>query len=139
MANSMPSQTPGDRGSEEAGTSQPRDLSSEEQQTAAAGTYGAGAVAGSAPTQVPPATAAFGAGGGVTAWQNGKQFSALWAINQNRNSWVYVVGVGWKKLADNSDSAIVALTALGAHAKLTQTTVNYRDEADGMIHEMYVW
>jgi hypothetical protein len=47
--------------------------------------------------------------------------------------------VGWKKLANNSDSAIVALTVLSASARQTQTQVNYRDEADGMIHEMYVW
>jgi len=52
---------------------------------------------------------------------------------------VSVVGVGWKKLANNNDSAIVALTMLSGSAKLTQTSVNYRDEADGMIHEMYVF
>ncbi|MFG6464807.1 hypothetical protein ACG04Q_24760 [Roseateles sp. DXS20W] len=90
-----------------------------------------------APTLTPETANA--SDGGLTAWNNGKRVSALWAMNQNRNSWVYVTGVGWKKLANNSDSAIVALTLLGAHAKQTQTNYNYRDEADGMIHETYVW
>jgi len=76
---------------------------------------------------------------GVTAWLNNKKFTGLWSINQVRNSWVYVDGVGWKKLANNSDSAIVALTVLGSHAREKASVVNYREESDGMIHEMYVW
>ena len=28
---------------------------------------------------------------------------------------------------------------LGGSARQTNSPVNYRDEADGMIHEMYVW
>jgi hypothetical protein len=89
----------------------------------------------SAPSVLPGGVAA----GAVGAWLNDKRVSALWAINQNRNSWVHVPGVGWKKLADNSDSAVVALTLLAAHAKQTQTAYNYREEADGMIRETYVW
>jgi hypothetical protein len=96
----------------------------------------------SAPTAKPPASvggAAAAGGVGATVWVNGKKINALWAINENRNSWVSVAGIGWVKLANNSDSAIVALTMLGANAKLTQGTVNYRQESDNMIHEMYVW
>jgi hypothetical protein len=63
----------------------------------------------------------------------------LWAINQNRNSWVYITGVGWKRLSDSSDSAVVALTMLSAHAKNGQTPYNYREEADAKIHEIYAW
>jgi hypothetical protein len=77
--------------------------------------------------------------GGVMTWLNDKRVSALWSINQNRNSWVYITGVGWKRLATNSDSAVVALTMLAAHAKQKQTPYNYREEADGLIHETYVW
>jgi len=91
----------------------------------------------SAPTLEPPAAVteaeAFG------AWSGNKQINALWTINQNRNSWVSVVGVGWKKLSNVSDSGNVALTMLSAHARQLNRIVVYRDEADGMIHEMYVW
>lgn len=94
--------------------------------------------ADSAPSLLPSAALSV-SGGGITAWLGDKRVSALWGINQNRNSWVYIVGVGWKKLANNSDSAVVALTMLAAHAKQSQTNYSYREEADGMIHETYVW
>jgi hypothetical protein len=99
----------------------------------------------SAPSAEPPVAAggagvAAGAGAiGATVWVNNKNINALWSINENRNSWVGVAGVGWVKLANNSDTAVVALTMLGANAKLTQGIVNYRQESDGMLHEMYVW
>lgn len=74
------------------------------------------------------------------AWQNNKKFTALWSINENRNAWVYVEGIGWKKLANNSDTAIVALNILASHAKQTSSVVNYNeDDANKMINEMYVW
>jgi hypothetical protein len=84
-----------------------------------------------------PATA--GVAAGVSAWQNSKRITALWSINQNRNSWIAIDGTGWKKLVNNSDSAIVALTMLSAHAREKGSVVNYREESDGMIYEMYVW
>lgn len=90
-----------------------------------------------APSLQPAASV--GAGAGVTAWLNDKRITGLWSINQNRNSWVYVNGIGWKKLANNSDSAIVALSMLSAHAREKDSAVNYREESDGMIREIYVW
>jgi hypothetical protein len=101
-----------------------------------------GVAAAAAPSAEPPAAvdAGLGAGAvGATVWVNNKKINALWAINENRNSWVGVAGVGWVKLANNSDSAIVAFTMLGANARQTQGIVNYRQESDNMIHEMYVW
>ncbi len=80
-----------------------------------------------------------GLGAGITAWLSDKRITGVWSINQNRNSWVHVNGVGWRKLANNSDTAVVALTVLGSHARQTQTRVDYREEADGLLHEMYVW
>lgn len=47
---------------------------------------------------------------------------------------------GWKKLSNASDSATAALTILAAAARETGTQyANGREEADGMIHELYVW
>jgi hypothetical protein len=90
------------------------------------------------PTLLPPQSEGKTAGG-VTAWQNSQKITALWSNNANRNVWAYVANVGWKKMADNSDSAVVAFNVLAAHAKLKGSTVNYRDEADGKVHEIYVW
>ena len=103
---------------------------------------GAAVAATAAPTAEPPTSAQTGGDTGTigaTVWMNGKKINALWAINENRNSWVSVAGVGWVKLANNSDTAIVALTMLGANARQTQGIVNYRQESDNMLHEMYVW
>lgn len=91
------------------------------------------------PSQMPPTATEKGSSGGITAWNNDKRVTALWAINQNRNSWVYINGVGWKRLSTASDSANLALTLLAAHAKQSQTNYTYRDESDGLIHEAYVW
>jgi hypothetical protein len=80
-----------------------------------------------------------GVSAGITAWQNNKRVTGLWSINQDKNAWVHVDGIGWKKLANNSASAIIALTLLGTHAREKAAVVNYREESDGLIHEIYVW
>lgn len=111
----------------------------------AAGVTVSGAATGEAmPTEEPPSTlqasgGAGAAGAAVTVWVNSQKVNALWTISENRNSWIGVAGVGWRKLANNSDSAVVALAILGAHAKQTQGQINYRQEADNMIHEIYAW
>lgn len=99
------------------------------------------------PTALPPAqvqaayggAAAAAAADASTTWVNNQKVTALWSIAENRNSWVALSGNGWVKLANNSDSAVVALTMLGSHAKQMQTVVNCRQEADNMIHEIYAW
>ena len=91
----------------------------------------------SMPQETPPAeSAAVGAFGAV--WLRGKKIDALWSINENRNSWVHVAGVGWKKLASNSDSVVVALTMASAHARQTNSTVDLKEDG-GQITEMSVW
>ncbi len=79
-----------------------------------------------------------GAAGASTVWYNGKKVTGLWSINENRNSWIGVSGLGWRKLADNSDSAVVALTMLASHGKQGNHNVNLREDAD-RVKEMYVW
>lgn len=75
----------------------------------------------------------------ISTWQNDKRVNAMWVINEDRNAWMGVVGVGWKKLSNASESATSALTLLTAHARTKDSPVNYREEADGMVHEIYVW
>ena len=108
-----------------------------------AATSGAGAATTSAssPSKSLPATASSGTAGGAagTTWNNAANINALWSINQDKNSWVGVANVGWIKLSNASDSGIVSLTQLASHAKQMGSTVYYRQEDDGMIHEFYVW
>jgi hypothetical protein len=98
----------------------------------------ADAVEGETPTLEPPAESA-AAAEAVGAWLSDKRVSALWGNNAARNSWVYVMGVGWKKLYNASDSSVIAMTMLGAHARQLNARFDYREESDGMIHEIYVW
>lgn len=72
-------------------------------------------------------------------WQQNKRVSALWGTDESRNSWVLVSGIGWKRLSAGSDSAALALSTLAAIAKMTQARVDYREESDGCIHEIYLW
>lgn len=80
-----------------------------------------------------------GAAAGVAAWQSNKKVDGLWTINQDGNSWMAVAGVGWKKLAHANETSVTALTVLAAHARATNANISYREEADGKIHEIYVW
>jgi hypothetical protein len=116
------------------------------------GGCGCGGAAAAAASFAPPAALATsndaaptlpvgadGVSAAIGAWNNNKRITALWSINQNRNAWIHVDGVGWKRLSTASESGIVALARLTAHARERNSAVNYRDEADGMVHEIYVW
>jgi hypothetical protein len=74
-----------------------------------------------------------------TAWHSQKNIVDQWTINQDRNSWIGVAGIGWQKLSTASDSGCVALTMISANALITKASVNYRTESDGMVHEIYVF
>jgi hypothetical protein len=102
---------------------------------------GAGKGALAAPVAEPPTKfVGKGAKGSVgTVWNNNQTVNALWSINEDRNSWVGVANVGWVKLSTASDTGVVALTVLAAHAYQTQHIINYRQEDDGMVHEIYAW
>lgn len=111
----------------------PRELTAEETALTARA-----AQADAVPTLEPPQSQTAGAGA-VATWISDKRVNALWSMNQDRNSWAAFTDAGWKKLSTASPSAIIALTMLAAHAKQMQTSVSYREEADSMVHELYVW
>ena len=71
-------------------------------------------------------------------WRNGVTVDALWSINEVRNAWMRVVGIGWRRLFNGSDGAFTALTTLASQARQTGRPINFREEADGMAHEIYL-
>ncbi len=94
------------------------------------------------PTLQPGATGAeaIAALGSVTGtWSTGALIDAMWSANEVRNAWMHVASVGWKKIFNGSDGAFMALTALASQARETGHSVNFRVEADGMVHEIYLW
>ena len=118
----------------------PRPLSEHELALAATGTQTISASAAAVPTMSPPGTpGAIVAIEGVGTWLTGKKVVAMWANRAARNGYAYLDGVGWKRLADTSDSAHSSLTILASAARQIGSTVNVRDEGDGRIREIYVW
>ena len=89
------------------------------------------------PTFNPPAQNAVIQGN--TAWQTNKKVLGLWTNSSTRNAYMYVDQIGWRKFADNSDSAIVAFNVIAAHAKVLAKPVQYYEEADNKVSTLYVW
>lgn len=91
------------------------------------------------PSIDPPAySGASDEGFGAGVWNNDKRVNGLFTTNHVRNSWMSVVGTGWVKLANNIDSANVALNILAANAKIKNSSVNYLLDG-GMATQIYVW
>ena len=92
------------------------------------------------PTMAPPGTpGALAAQDGAGLWHSGRKVVALWANRSARNAHAYLDGVGWRRLADTSDSAHASLAMLASAARQTGSAVNARDEGDGRIREIYLW
>lgn len=76
-------------------------------------------------------------------WQNAKKINGLWAIDENRNAWVHVQGLGWRKLSDETDSIAIDLMIQAAHAKEENRNVNFYEEGvEGgtiFIKQIYTW
>ncbi len=95
--------------------------------------------AGAGPTENPPeASASASTDQGITAMLYDRRVTALWSINETRNAWAHIDGLGWKRVANNSDSAFLALGLLMAHARQTNARVDF-DDANGQIAQAYVW
>ncbi len=76
------------------------------------------------------------------AWQNNRRITGLWANQQNVNAWVWVDGLGWRKLINPDDDVTVGLLVMAAHAKGFNRPVNFDEVGSGgniEIREMYVW
>lgn len=124
----------------EAGVSEPAPITDEQLRAMVEGTGTATAAAG--PTLAPPGTdaAATQEVGAVTGtWRSGMTVTAMWSINETRNAWMYVSGLGWRKLFNGRDGAFMALAALAGQARQTGHQIAFREEADGMVYEIYLW
>lgn len=73
-----------------------------------------------------------------SAWLEKKQITGLWMINQERNAAAYVDGLGWRKIASESDSVFLGMLTLLSAAKEKKFPVNLRLEND-VIQEIYVF
>ena len=75
-------------------------------------------------------------------WQYNRRIIGLWSNNQNVNAWVYVDGLGWRKLTNPDDDVTNALLIASAQAKADARRVDFFEVGAGgniEIREMYVW
>lgn len=100
-----------------------------------------GEAATSAPTASPPGTAGVQAGDeAVTGtWTTNVTIDATWSIDETRNAYVHVAGGAWKKIFNARDGSFQALLTLATQARQTGSPVSLREEADGMVYEIYLW
>ncbi|AFL75561.1 hypothetical protein [Thiocystis violascens] len=73
------------------------------------------------------------------AWLYDKKIDGLYSYGpQNRNSWIHVVGLGWKLLWGDHDCQSEAMTIMLSHARSENRNVNLEEE-NGTIKTLYVW
>jgi hypothetical protein len=92
------------------------------------------------PTLRDPSSMAEADLGAVTAtWRSSQYIDAMWSIDQTRNAWMMVRGLGWRKIYNGRDGAFTALVSLASQARQTGHQISFREEADGMVYEIYLW
>ncbi|MGZ8554668.1 MAG: hypothetical protein ACXWV8_14750 [Chitinophagaceae bacterium] len=74
----------------------------------------------------------------AAVWNTDKRVNALYTTFHPRNSWMSIAGIGWKKLATNSDSVCEAMTQLAAHCREKNCRIDFSEE-NGLVNEIYVW
>jgi C1A family cysteine protease len=72
-----------------------------------------------------------------TGWLNNTKVLGLWTVDQDRNAWAYFEGVGWRKIATDTDHIFIyMLTALVAAKEEGRPLNVYQD--NGVIKQVYV-
>jgi len=57
-----------------------------------------------APSLLPPAEVAFAAAA-AAVWRNNVKIDGLWSIDETRNAWANVAGIGWREIFNGRDGA----------------------------------
>lgn len=92
-----------------------------------------------APKLTPPERATAGITAASTGvWSADKRVNGLYTTFNARNSWMSIIGIGWKKLATNSDSANEAMSLLAAHCREKNCRIDFSED-NGEVKEIYVW
>jgi hypothetical protein len=73
-----------------------------------------------------------------TGWERNTRIVGLWTINQNRNAWVYVQNLGWRKINSDNDNIFFDMLAQLTAAKTSKRRVDFYQEK-GVIKQIYVF
>ncbi len=74
----------------------------------------------------------------ANVWAKDKRIDGLWTINEDRNAWAHVTGLGWKKVNRDNDNIFFDMLAQLVAAKAGNRRVDLRLEND-LIKELYVF
>lgn len=99
---------------------------------------GATASTDTAPTDEPPEGVGDVGATVAATWRDDRVLS-LWSINEPRNAWARLEGVGYRKIYNGREAAFLALCSLASLARQTGRPIRWREESDAMIHEIYLW
>jgi C1A family cysteine protease len=73
-----------------------------------------------------------------TGWERNQRVVGLWTINEDRNAWVYVQGMGWRKISPDNDNIFFDMLTQLIAAKGGNRPVDFRQEGS-VIKEIYVF
>lgn len=72
-----------------------------------------------------------------TGWIRDTRIIGLWTINQDRNAWVYVQNLGWRKISSDNDNIFIDMLTQLTAAKASGRRVDLYQES-GVIKQIYV-
>jgi C1A family cysteine protease len=72
-----------------------------------------------------------------TGWQRNKRVTGLWVINQNRNAWAHIQGLGWRTISPDNDNILLNMLVQLTAAKAAGRPVTFYEE-QSVIKQVYV-
>lgn len=72
-------------------------------------------------------------------WNNSKKVVQTWGKAQDKNAWLNISDLGWRRIRDANESSMIAILLIGAHARDKGSIVNVRTESDNKVYEIYAW
>lgn len=75
-------------------------------------------------------------------WQNSKKIIGLWTNNQDKNAWVSVEGLGWRRISILNDAQFLSMLAVCTAAYVGNRFVNFSEigvEGSIYISEIYAF
>jgi hypothetical protein len=58
-------------------------------------------------------------------WQNGKKIIGLWTNNNDKNAWVLVEGLGWRRISILNDAQFLSMLAVCTAAYSDRRFINF--------------
>ncbi|WP_436492623.1 hypothetical protein [Actinokineospora sp. HUAS TT18] len=101
-----------------------------------AGVDGVSAAVAESAAPMPPSLDA--AAPRAAGWVTNRMITHLWSYDSSTGVWVWVDGIGWKRLSPASESGHSHMTVLATMATHDNLSVDYHEDASGRIDQLLV-